>query len=210
MSNYMPVEKIYNVEEFEKFVEAEIKKPGNENNRYELIDGVIYMMANPTITHYNVCKFIERAFDNYFGGKGCTVFNGSVSLNLFKGQQIPHKKKRKNYLTPDLMVICDKRATEIDEGVFVTPDIVVEVISKSNAGTDYFKKLDTYFTFGIKEYWIVDPIKKKIRINDMTANEVYDYTFDSVVESAIFGGLVIDFKKFTGFVDKGEEFNSHV
>ena len=210
MSNYASAEKIYNVEEFEKFVDEETRKPGNGNNRYELIDGVIYMMADPTITHYNVCKFIERAFDSYFWGKGCTVFNGSVSLHLFKGHYTsftPPKTKRRNYLTPDLMVICDKRAAEKDEGVFVPPDIVVEVVSKSNAGTDYIRKLNTYFTFGIKEYWIVDPIRKKIRIYDMFSDPAdykeYNYAFDNIVKSELFSDLCIDFKQFTGFVSQG-------
>jgi len=207
MSNYASIEKEYNLEEFEKFVDVETKKSGNENNRYELIDGVIYMMAEPTITHYKVCKFIEKAFENFFSDKGCSVFNGSVALYLFndklKTLAIPPKKKRKNYLVPDLMIICDERAEDNDEGIFIAPNIVVEVISKSNAGTDYFVKSKTYFTFGVKEYWIVDPIKRKIKISDMVNNEDYNYTFNDIVRSELFDELYIDFRKFTGFIDKG-------
>jgi Uma2 family endonuclease len=209
MSDYVPIEKRYNVDEFLKFVEIETQKPGNESNRYELIDGIIYMMAYPSMTHHNVCKFIERAFENYFENKGCTVIYGSVALFLFDKKFFalfnPPNSELKNYLGPDVMVVCDKNVRIKNDGVHGTPDIIVEVVSKSNAGNDYIKKLNTYFTFGVKEYWIVDPIKRKIRIYDMITdpnNSIdYDYTFDHVVRSELFAKLYIDFKQFTGFVE---------
>ena len=208
MSNYIPVDKRYNVEEFLKLVERETQKLGNEDNRYELIDGIIYMMAYPSMTHYNVCKFIERVFDKYFGNKGCTVINGSVALFLFDRRHFalfdPPKSECYNYLGPDLMVICDKSVKIKNEGVHGVPDIIVEVISKSNAGNDYIRKLNAYFTFGVKEYWIVDPIKNKIKVYDMFTdfnNPIdYDYTFNHIVRSELFSDLYIDFKQFTGFV----------
>jgi len=208
MSNYVSAEKRYNVEEFLQFVEAETQKPGHENNRYELIDGIIYMMAFPSMTHYNVCKFIERAFDSYFGNKGCTVINGSVALFLYDKKLFalfnPPESKCKDYLGPDLMILCDKDVVIKNNGVYGIPDIVVEVISKSNAAHDYIRKLNAYFAFGVKEYWIVDPIKKKIRIYDMITDPndpiEYNYSFDHVVRSELFADLYIDFKNFTGFV----------
>ena len=209
MSNYIPIEKRYNVEEFLKFVEAEIEKPNNENNRYELIDGIIYMMAYPSVTHHNICKFIDRKFDRYFENKGCTVFNGSVALFLFDKKYFalfdPPKSECKNYLGPDIMVVCDKNVKIKNEGVHGVPDLIVEVISKSNAANDYIKKLNAYFTFEVKEYWIVDPIKRKIRIYDMLTDPNYpidyDYTFDHIVRSELFADLYIDFKQFAGFVE---------
>ena len=210
MLNYMPVEKRYNVEEFLAFVEAETQKPGNENNRYELIDGIIYMMAYPTMTHHNMCKFLERKFENYFDGKGCTVIYGSVALFPFDKRHFalfdPPKAELNNYIGPDVMVICDKNVKIRDEGVFGVPDIIVEVVSKSNASNDYIRKLNAYFVFGVKEYWIVDPIKRTIRIYNMVIDPNYsidyNYTFDNIIRSELFPDLYIDFRQFTGFVEK--------
>jgi len=213
MSDYMPIEKRYNVEEFLEFIDTETQKPGNVSNRYELIDGVIYMMSYPSVTHYNVCDFIAAAFKNYFANKGCAVFNGSVALFLFDKKHFalfdPPKSELSNYLGPDIMVICDKNTRIKDEGVYGAPDIIVEVISKSNASNDNIRKLNAYFAFGVKEYWIVNPIRKTIRIYDMITNVnyamEYNYTFDHIVRSELFSDLYIDFKRFTGFVEKYNE-----
>jgi alanine racemase len=84
------------------------------------------------------------------------------------------------------------------DGVYGPPDLVVEIVSKSNSLNDYVKKLNAYITFGVKEYWIVDPIKKKITVYDNTSDEFafYDYTFNDNVKSTVFDGLSIDFTQF--------------
>jgi len=209
MSDFMPIKKRYNVEEFLEFVEMETQKPGNENCRYELIDGIIYMMSYPSVTHYNVCDFIAAAFRNYFTRKGCTVFNGSVALYLFDRKHFAFfdspKSDGRDYLGPDIMVICDQNAKIKNEGVYGAPDIIVEVVSKSNASNDYIRKLNAYFVFGVKEYWIVDPNKRTIKIYDMVTEPNYsidhNYTFDHIVRSELFPDLYVDFKQFTGFVE---------
>ena len=210
MSNYyMPVEKRYNVEEFLEFVETESQKPGNENNRYELIDGLIYMMSYPSVTHHNICDFISTIFKGYFVSKGCTVIYGTVALFLFDRKHFtlfdPPKSKLKDYIGPDIMVICDKNVKIKNDGVHGVPDIIVEVASKSNSAHDYVRKLNSYFAFGVKEYWIIDPIKGKIKVYDMVSDPDkaidHDYTFDHIVRSELYHDLYIDFKQFTGFVE---------
>ena len=208
MSDYAQIEKRYNADEFLKFTETETQRPGNENNRYELIDGVIYMMASPSLTHYNVCKFIEKAFEKYFESKGCSIYNGSVNLFLFDKKRFAlfslSKSKCENVVIPDLMVVCNKTQIK-NRGIFGAPDLVVEVVSESNSSNDYVRKLNAYLAFGVKEYWIVNPIKRIIRIYDMTVADdnlaEYNYTFNDTVYSELFKSLCIDFKQFTGFVE---------
>ena len=212
MSNHAPIKKLYNVEEFLKFIEPETQKPGNENNRYELIDGIIYMMAYQSMTHYNICKFIESAFANYFENNGYIVINGSVALFLLDTKYFesfnPPKSECKDFFRPDLMVICDNNAEIKNDTVHSIPDIVVEVVSKSNAGHDYIRKLNAYYVFGVKEYWLVDPIKRKIRVYDMHTDfndpREYDYTFDHIIRSELFDDLYVNFKQFTEFVEDQE------
>jgi len=205
--NYAPFEKQYNAEEFLEYVEMESGKPGNENTRYELIDGVIYMMGSPNLTHYNLCKFIEKNFETYFERKGCDVYNGSVDLFLFDKKRFTvfslSGNKCNNVVVPDLMVVCNKKQIK-KKGIFGAPDLVVEVTSESNSGNDYVRKLNAYLTFGVKEYWIVNPIKKTVRIYDMTIINnpaEFNYTFVDIVKSELFNNLSIDFRQFTSFVE---------
>ena len=206
MSNYEPIEKIYNADEFLTYIETETQKPGNENKRYELIDGVIYMMGSPNMTHYNLVDFIETIFKSYFGDKGCQVIHASVDLFLFdkkKFRLFNDRRKCNNVVIPDLMVVCDKAQVK-NSGIYGAPEFVVEVISKSNPANDYVRKLNAYLAFGVKEYWIVNPIKKTVRAYDLTiVNDPaeYNYTFDDIVNSEQFKGLSVDFTKFNGFVE---------
>jgi Uma2 family endonuclease len=45
------------------------------------------------------------------------------------------------------------------------PEIVVEVVSPSSAKRDYHDKPSEYLSFGIDEYWIVDPAKQRMTVN---------------------------------------------
>ena len=206
MSVTIPIEKQYDSEGFAKFVEIEKCKPGNENNRYELIDGCIYMMGSPNMTHYNIADFIEQIFKRYFENKGCRVLHAPVDLFLFDKRRtklvgLP-KVKIKNVVVPDLMVVCSQTQIK-NKGIYGAPELIVEVVSESNPENDYIRKLNAYHMFGIKEYCIVNPIKKNVRIYDLSIfnnPQEYNYTFENIVKSEIFSGLYVDFKQFTGFV----------
>lgn len=42
------------------------------------------------------------------------------------------------------------------------PEWIVEIVSSLSRRMDYYKKLFKYHTAGIREYWIVDPDRKRI------------------------------------------------
>ena len=68
-------------------------------------------------------------------------------------------KDDKNYVEPDISVICDKSKLN-EKGCFGSPDWIIEVVSASSKRLDYHIKLFKYRTAGVKEYWIIDPFKK--------------------------------------------------
>ena len=45
----------------------------------------------------------------------------------------------------------------------IAPDLVVEVLSKSNSKPEMVKKLGEYFAAGVKVVWMVDPRKRSVR-----------------------------------------------
>ena len=202
MSNYEQTERYFNAKEFLEFIEVESKKPGNENTRYELINGQIYMMASPNIIHHDLSEFIEDKLKDYFLDKGCRVFRAPVDLYLFDKKHFAlfglAKTEIGNVLIPDLMVVCDKTKIKRD-GVHGAPDFIVEVVSESNAINDYVRKLNAYLMFGVSEYWIADPIKKKVIVYSNTSNDKFvfrDYALTNIVNSEIFNDLSIDFNQF--------------
>ena len=206
MSNYAETEKRYNANEFLKFVEAENSKPGNENTRYELIDGLIYMMSAPNPNHMDLSKFIYDIFNEYMKGKPCNVYYAPYDVFLVsqpsrsKTKKIS-KSKCGDVVQPDLFVLCDENKKKID-GIHGAPDLVIEIVSKSSIRLDYVSKLNAYINLGVKEYWIVDPLKMKIilyqAIKDGKNDDLLllNYTFDDTVESKTFPSMSIDFSQY--------------
>jgi Uma2 family endonuclease len=64
-----------------------------------------------------------------------------------------------NVLQPDIFYITEERTTEIiKERIEGAPDLIIEILSPSNAYYDLRQKKDVYEKYGVKEYIIVDPI----------------------------------------------------
>ena len=60
--------------------------------------------------------------------------------------------------------------------------------------SDYIRKLYYYKTYGVREYWIVDPKRKLVTVNYFEGNLVsVQYSFDSVIKVNIYDDLFINF-----------------
>ncbi len=58
---------------------------------------------------------------------------------------------------------------------------------------DYFTKLFKYRTAGVREYWIVDPDRKRIVVYDFESEDTKDYSFSDTVKVNIYDDLYINF-----------------
>ena len=114
--------------------------------REEIIGGKVVMMASPSLAHNFIAGNIYSIFHNYLRGKPCTPFPDNTSVVLADGEK---------YI-PDMMVVCDPDKLRRN-GVYGTPDFVVEVLSPSTANYDKGHKKDVYEQHGVREYWIVSP-----------------------------------------------------
>ena len=58
---------------------------------------------------------------------------------------------------------------------------------------DYNKKLLKYGTAGVKEYWIVDPMKQLIMVYNFEQDTFEEYSFADKVKAGIYEDFEIDF-----------------
>ena len=66
---------------------------------------------------------------------------------------------------------------------------MIEILSESTKKTDSYLKLMKYQNAGVREYWLVDPEKKKVIVYDFEQEEIPKiYGFDTQVPVGIFGG----------------------
>lgn len=124
----------------------------DDEKRYELIDGQLYLMSSPTILHQEIVGAIYVQLHSYLMGKKCKVFLSPLDVCL---SGVRNPKKEYNVLEPDVMVVCDESKIS-DKGIEGAPDLIIEVLSPSSRKHDTFVKFNLYQYYGVKEYWIVD------------------------------------------------------
>lgn len=152
--------------------------------RAELIDGRIYYMATPTRTHQRILLSLSRMIADYIDSEGgdCEVNIAPFSVFL--------NNDDKNYVEPDILIVCDP--SKLDEkGCHGAPDWIIEIISSGNKAMDYFKKLFKYQETGVREYWIVDPMKELVMVYRYEKEEMEQYLFGEDVPVGIFEGFSI-------------------
>ena len=67
----------------------------------------------------------------------------------------------KTMVEPDVVIVCD-RDKIINRCIYGVPDFIIEVLSKSTKKKDSVIKLNKYLNAGVREYWMIDPMKKKV------------------------------------------------
>ena len=130
-----------------------------EDERWELIDGVAYALATPTVEHQRVSREIFAQLYSFLRGKPCQVFYApfSVRLNADEGDD--------TVVEPDILVVCDEKKLADGKGVVGAPDLIIEILSPSTAKQDRLTKFDLYQRSGVREYWIVDPDIAAVSVN---------------------------------------------
>ena len=160
-----------------------------ENVRAELINGQIYYMSAPSRIHQEILMFLSKTIANYIDSKKgpCKVYPAPFAVKLFSEDD-------RNVVEPDISVICDPNKLT-DRGCTGAPDWIVEIVSPSNSSHDYIRKLNLYADAGIREYWIVNPIKESIFVYHLeeTKFEAAAYTFQDKIKVNIYDDLWIDF-----------------
>ena len=172
--------------------------PGDE--RIEIIEGELYNMDSPSFVHQTLSMEISYSLKHYIKSNNgtCTVLTAPFDVILKNDNE--EVEECSNIVIPDISVICDKNKLSDGKKCVGSPDMIVEIISPSNAGHDYVTKLNLYQKYKVKEYWIIDPRVKKIFVYFLDENGFYDlvnsYTFNDKVKVNIYDDLEIDFSTF--------------
>ena len=161
----------------------------DDDVRYELIDGVAYMLAAPVWEHQSLGGEIFKQLAVFLTGKTCKAFYApfDVRLNADQGDD--------TVVQPDVVVICD-RSKLSKTGCIGAPDLVIEILSPSTSSRDKVLKFKKYLQAGVREYWIVDPDSKTVSVNvlDNRGYIAYAYAEDDKIFVHVLEGCVIDLK----------------
>ncbi|HIK08102.1 MAG TPA: Uma2 family endonuclease [Trichormus sp. M33_DOE_039] len=136
---------------FDEFV---AKYPDETGKRYELHDGVVVEMPQPTGEHEEVTGFL--AFE---------ITRECIRLNLpyfIPKTALVKPPENESAYSPDVLLLNRpnltneplwKKESTVIQGISIP--LIIEVVS-TNWRDDYLKKYADYEVMGIPEYWIVD------------------------------------------------------
>ncbi len=175
-----PQEKLYTIQDIYALPDG---------RRAELIDGRIHMMAPPSARHQDIVFSISRKIADYIDAHrgDCKIYLAPYAVFL--------NADDKNYVEPDISVICDKSKLD-DRGCIGAPDWVIEVASPGTERMDYGIKLFKYRSSGVREYWIVNPMKRAVNVFDLACgNASALYAFDDQIPVCIYEDLTIDIQE---------------
>ena len=157
-----------------------------EDEKWELIDGVLIMAASPSREHQRVqtrlgtrlSVFIEARDLGYF------YFDRDVRLS------------DTDTLRPDLIFLSKERE-HIDTSTYIgdAPDLVVEIRSPSTAHRDLTVKRELYARYGVKEYWPVNPYAQTVTVlllGDGDYEEVNTYRKGETLNSPTLEGFAVN------------------
>ena len=132
------------------------------NNHYELVEGILIEMPPASFLHSDIIDFIADCFK---------AIARQYKLDIkVKTGDVGVRTGMNSSRIPDISVIDGQvwKSKRRDQSAVIEDGIMlaVEVVSPGSEqiARDYTEKAIEYQNAGILEYWIVDPIDKKITV----------------------------------------------
>jgi Uma2 family endonuclease len=128
-----------------------------EGAPFQLINHELVMSPSPLPIHQQVLFQLSEIIVLF------NIQNGRKGRWMYAAMDV--KFDEGNVLQPDVLYISEERKSEIiKDKIEGAPDLVIEILSPSNAYYDLRQKKDIYEKYGVKEYIIIDPIAKSAEL----------------------------------------------
>jgi Uma2 family endonuclease len=129
----------------------------DDGKRHELIDGEHYVTASPNLKHQVILGNLHLVIASWLEHQP----DGRVYLSPFDVVFTQF-----DVVEPDLLFVTASRLTTVltPQNVQGSPDLVVEIASKSTRKRDETIKRRLYERSGVSEYWVIDPDVDVVRV----------------------------------------------
>lgn len=159
-----------------------------DGNRYEVIEGELFVSRAPTYIHQVVIGRLNRSMLNHLDTNpmGEALITPGLIFSQVDG------------VIPDMVYMSHERRNTIlvDDRLRAAPELVVEVVSPGaeNIRRDRIEKRRLYAKYGVEEYWVIDPQTRSIevyRLRGAILDLVAIYTDKQAVETPLLPGWSI-------------------
>lgn len=134
-------------------------------HHYEYIQGQIVSLLPMRDTHYFMMSFLANLLNTYLAIKPIGTTRKAAFLM---------RMEKDLWREPNIQVILgdnqqNLKSTYMDGAA----DICIEVVSPESDARDHGDKFTEYEKYGVKEYWIIDPIRKQATFHRLSEKNLY-------------------------------------
>lgn len=157
----------------------------NEDTLAEWVNGEVIMLSPASEPHQNLGGFLAALLRHFAEARQAGRVL-SPPFQMKTGSDLPGRE-------PDIMFIASERLGRLKNTYLDGPaDLVVEIISPDSRARDRGEKFYEYEQGGVREYWLLDPLRKQAEFYCLGEDGIYHLIpvgQDGTFRSAVLEGL---------------------
>jgi Uma2 family endonuclease len=150
--------------------------------RHELRFGMLVREPSSTFGH-------QAVVGRLFAALHAHVRERDAGVVVTAPMDVILDRERALIVQPDLLFVSWARMGICAAAIEGAPDLVVEVLSPGTRRHDATTKLEWYRRYGVREYWLVDPIGQTIDVRVLPDGDGRTFQGDEAIVSAVLPAL---------------------
>lgn len=132
----------------------------------EWLTGKVILIGSKRTQHQLILGVLSNLVSYFLGFKNLGLIL-SAGVPMFIDNDLPARE-------PDLLVVLNEHRERIKTNRIEGPaDIAVEIVSSESSKRDRGDKMDEYELAGVREYWLIDPLRHEASIYELGAEGRY-------------------------------------
>ncbi|MBI4683857.1 MAG: Uma2 family endonuclease [Nitrospirae bacterium] len=163
--------------------------PHLPEGNYEIIDGERRDITPTGFEHGHFEGKFYEILTRHFKDKGYAAV-GEIGILI--------AKKPLRLRAADVVYISKEKSPQRPKGMLeIAPDLIIEIISESNAAWEIMDKVKDYLSIGVERIILINPLTQTVSLYQQGKKEALLYTFDE--ELFLIGNLTVKIKELLSF-----------
>ncbi|MDQ3461175.1 MAG: Uma2 family endonuclease [Deinococcota bacterium] len=159
----------------------------DEDTRAEWVDGEVIELSPASKRHQLLANFLAALLQHFVEARGLGVVI-AAPFQMKLGPEGPGRE-------PDVLFLSQAHLGRLEDTYLNGPaDLAVEIISPESRARDRGDKFYEYEQGGVREYWLIDPIRKQAEFYSLGEDGIYTAvpTGDGLFRSTVLPGLALE------------------
>ncbi|MGH9943166.1 MAG: Uma2 family endonuclease [Pyrinomonadaceae bacterium] len=169
-----------------KITYEEFLRQADEDVSAEWVDGEVHYISPASTKHQDLSDFLVAILRFFVEARDAGVVL-SAPFQMKTGPELPGRE-------PDLLFVAREHLNRLKQTRLEGPaDLAVEIISPESRARDRGAKFYEYEQGGVREYWMLDHLRKQAEFYQLNAEGIYQVVapVDGVYHSCVLEGLAL-------------------